>query len=86
MEFMKLATERYSVRKFKEGHLEQNLIDEILKAGHLAPTGCNNQPQRILVINTDEAIAKLQQRQCHSFLSLRLVHNFLEYQQTIHDL
>ena len=34
MEFMKLAAERYSVRKFKEGHLEQNIIDEILKAGH----------------------------------------------------
>ena len=59
MEFMKLAAERYSVRKFKEGHLEQNIIDEILKAGHLAPTGCNYQPQRILVLNTDEAIEKL---------------------------
>ena len=59
MEFMKLAAERYSVRKFKEGHLEQNIIDEILKAGHLAPTGCNNQPQRILILNTDESIEKL---------------------------
>ena len=59
MEFMKLVAERYSVRKFKEGHLEQNIIDEILKAGHLAPTGCNNQPQRILILNTDESIEKL---------------------------
>ena len=66
MEFMKLVAERYSVRKFKEGHLEQNLIDEILKAGHLAPTGCNYQPQRILVINTDESIEKLQNcTKCH---------------------
>lgn len=66
MEFLKLAAERYSVRKFKEGHLEQKVIDEILKAGHLAPTGCNYQPQRILVINTDESIEKLKKcTKCH---------------------
>lgn len=66
MEFLKLAAERYSVRKFKEGHLEPKVIDQILKAGHLAPTGCNYQPQRILVINTDESIEKLQRcTKCH---------------------
>lgn len=66
MEFLKLAAERYSVRKFREGHLEQRVIDQILKAGHLAPTGCNYQPQRILVINTDVAIEKLQKcTKCH---------------------
>lgn len=66
MDFLKLAEERFSVRKFKEEHLEQKIIDEILKAGHLAPTGCNYQPQRILVINTDESIEKLRKcTKCH---------------------
>ena len=59
MDFLKLAAERYSVRKFTEKHLEQEKIDAILRAGHLAPTGCNYQPQRILVMNTDESIEKL---------------------------
>lgn len=59
MDFMQLATERYSVRKFKDTHLEQEVIDRILAAGHVAPTGCNYQPQRILVLNTDEALKKL---------------------------
>ncbi|MBR3839030.1 MAG: nitroreductase family protein [Clostridia bacterium] len=59
MDFLKFASERYSVRKFNSNHLEQDVIDKILAAGHVAPTGCNNQPQRILVLNTDEAIAKL---------------------------
>ncbi len=59
MDFLKLAAERYSVRKFKPGHLPQEVIDKLLKAGHLAPTGCNYQPQRILVLNTDESIEKL---------------------------
>ena len=62
MEFEKLITERYSVRNFKPEHLPKELLDKILAAGHKAPTGCNYQPQRILVLNTDESINKL--RQC----------------------
>ncbi len=59
MTFEQLASERYSVRKFKNQHLEQEIIDKILSVGHFAPTGCNYQPQRILVMNTDESISKL---------------------------
>ena len=66
MEFTKLIAERYSVRKFKSEHLPQTIIDKILAAGHKAPTGCNYQPQRILVLNTDESIEKLQKcTRCH---------------------
>lgn len=66
MEFEKLITERYSVRNFKPEHLPQAVVDTILQAGQKAPTGCNNQPQRILVLNTDEAVAKLQEcTKCH---------------------
>ena len=35
MEFKALIEERYSVRKFKPEHLSKEVIDEILKAGHL---------------------------------------------------
>ncbi len=59
MDFEKLIADRYSVRKFKEKHLEKEDIDKILHAGHLAPTGCNYQPQRILVLNTDDSTEKL---------------------------
>lgn len=66
MDFEKLITERYSVRNFKPEHLPQETIDKILEAGHRAPTGCNYQPQRILVLNTDESIAKLKEcTKCH---------------------
>lgn len=66
MDFLTLAEKRYSVRKFKNIHLPQNVIDEILRAGHLAPTGCNYQPQRILVLNTDESAEKLKLcTKCH---------------------
>lgn len=66
MNFEKLIAERYSVRKFENRHLEQEIVDKILSAGHLAPTGCNFQPQRILVLNTDEAVEKLKVcTKCH---------------------
>ena len=66
MEFETLITERYSVRNFQPEHLPQETIDKILEAGHKAPTGCNYQPQRILVLNTDESIAKLKEcTKCH---------------------
>ena len=66
MDFEKLIIERYSVRNFKPEHLPQTVIDKILEAGHKAPTGCNYQPQRILVLNTDESITKLKNcTKCH---------------------
>lgn len=66
MEFETLIKERYSVRKFKPEHLSNDIVDKILAAGHLAPTGCNFQPQRILVLNTDESLEKLKNcTKCH---------------------
>lgn len=66
MEYGKLISERYSVRSFKPEHLPQQAIDTIIEAGHKAPTGCNYQPQRILVLNSDESIAKLREcTKCH---------------------
>lgn len=66
MDFEKIITDRYSVRKFKNEHLPQDVIDKILDMGHKAPTGCNYQPQRILVLNTDESIEKLREcTKCH---------------------
>ncbi len=66
MEFEKLICERYSVRKFLPEHIPQNIIEKILDAAHKAPTGCNYQPQRILVLNSDESIEKLKNcTRCH---------------------
>ena len=88
MEFEKLITERYSVRKFKPQHLPQATIDKILAAGKLAPTGCNNQPQRILVLNTDEAIEALRPcTKCHFFAptALLVCHNTAESWRRVYD-
>lgn len=50
MSFSELVKQRYSVRKFDSRPIEQEKMARILEAGRLAPTGCNYQPQRILVV------------------------------------
>lgn len=88
MDFEQLISERYSVRKFKPEHLPQSIIDKILTAGHKAPTGCNYQPQRILVLNNDESIEKLRGcTKCHfnAPTAMLICHNRDESWQRVYD-
>ncbi|WP_027703165.1 nitroreductase family protein [Metaclostridioides mangenotii] len=59
MDFLELAKKRYSVREFTDRPVEKEKIYAILEAARIAPTAANNQPQRILVIESKEAIEKL---------------------------
>lgn len=59
MDFLDLAKERYSVRKFSDKKVEIDKVNLILEVGKLAPTACNFQPQRILVINDEASLNKL---------------------------
>lgn len=59
MEYSKLMEERYSVRKFADKPVEQAQIDKILRAAQLAPTATNAQPQRIVVVNSPDGLAKI---------------------------
>lgn len=66
MSFIELAEKRYSVRNFSSKQVEQEKIEQLLRAGQLAPTACNNQPQVILVLESQEALNKI--RGCTNFL------------------
>ncbi len=66
MDFLELAAKRYSLRQFSPRKVEKEKIDRILEAGRLAPTACNNQPQRILVLESEETLEKLKKcTPCH---------------------
>ena len=58
MDFEKLSTERYSLRKFSPAPIEPEKLALVLEAGRNAPTAHNNQPQRIFVLQSPEALAK----------------------------
>ena len=59
MHFSELAKARYSVRAFQEKPIEEETLRLILEAGRVAPTACNNQPQRIFVAKSEAARQKL---------------------------
>lgn len=59
MEFLQLVKERFSVRKFSDRKVEREKLDLILEAGRVAPTAVNYQPQRILVMDSEENLTKL---------------------------
>lgn len=61
MSFLELAKERYAVRAFKGTPVEEEKIGLILEAAKLAPTACNNQPQKIYVVKSKEKLAALAQ-------------------------
>lgn len=66
MLFSELEKNRYSVRKFTGEPVAAEIIDQILKAGQSAPTACNLQPQRFMVISGEAQLEKLRKAtKCH---------------------
>lgn len=57
MDFLKLAQERYSCKKYDPAKaVPKEVLEKILKAGQLAPTAKNSQPQHIYVMQSEEAL------------------------------
>lgn len=59
MDFLELATSRYSVRDFSSKPVEEWKIEKILQTAKVAPTAVNYQPQKLYVVKSPEAVAKL---------------------------
>ena len=59
MNFYELSRARYSVRKYAQKPVEDEVLRKVLEAGATAPTAKNLQPQRIYVLKSPEAIEKI---------------------------
>jgi len=59
MDFLELAGLRCTTRGFTEKKISKEDIVRILSAGRLAPTACNKQPQRIIVVREPLNILKV---------------------------
>ena len=59
MDFRELSRARFSVRQYADRPVEEEKLRKVLEAGRLAPTACNNQPVRVLVVKGEEALAAL---------------------------
>jgi nitroreductase len=52
MEFGELIAKRYSVRAYKPEPVEDDKLQKVLDAARLAPTACNIQPFKLIVVKT----------------------------------
>ena len=59
MDLLELMRKRYAVRSYNGKKVEEEKVHKILEAAHVAPTAANLQPVRLLVIQSDEGLAKL---------------------------
>lgn len=53
MDFLELAGKRESCRSFLQDPVEKGKIDRCLEAARLAPSACNGQPWRFIVVESD---------------------------------
>ena len=58
MDFAQLAKARYSLRQFSDRPVEPEILQTILEAGCNGPTAHNCQPQRIFVLQSEDALAR----------------------------
>ena len=59
MDFLEMAKTRYSARSYSDKKIEKEKLDKILEAGRIAPTAVNFQPQKIIVVQSEEGLAKI---------------------------
>ena len=59
MEFKEVIKSRYSCKKYSERQVESEKLSAILNAGRLAPTAKNLQEQRVYVLQSADALAKI---------------------------
>ena len=59
-EFMEVVKSRRSVRSFKSDPVPQAMIEQIMAAAKLAPTGNNAQPFEVLVVNDTSVIDEIE--------------------------
>jgi len=57
--FMQILESRYSCHSFNHYPVSASKLEMILEAGRMAPSAANNQPTRIWVVKSEEALAKL---------------------------
>lgn len=59
MSFIEIAKKRYSARSYSDRKVEEEKLQKILEAAHVAPTAANRQPVRLLVVQSEEGLAKI---------------------------
>jgi nitroreductase len=58
-DFLDLIISRQSDRKYSDKPVEKEILDRIIEAGRMAPSACNAQPWKFIVVTDPDLIPKL---------------------------
>lgn len=67
MDFMELAQQRYSCRKFSDRSVEPEKLEQLMKAAALAPTAINTQSFKLWHLASEQAKAVLREHCGYTF-------------------
>ena len=70
MDFLELAAKRQSVRGYLDKPVEREKIERCLQAARLAPSACNSQPWKFIVIDDEELKNKVASTTCSNLISI----------------
>ena len=56
---LELIKRRQSDRKYSDKPIENEKLDRIIEAGRMAPSACNAQPWKFLIVNEPDLVAKV---------------------------
>ena len=56
---IEIAKKRYSVRSYQDKKVEEEKLQKILEAAHVAPTAANLQPARLIAVQSREGLGKI---------------------------
>lgn len=59
MDFMELCNARQSCRSYADKPVEHEKLVKCVEAARLAPSGCNSQPWKFVVVETPEVVEKV---------------------------
>lgn len=54
MDFQELIQNRQSVRKYRDKPVEKEKLEKIIEAVHAAPSACNSQPWKLIIVDEPE--------------------------------
>lgn len=60
-DFLELSEKRFSARKFTDQAVSEDDLEYILNSTRLAPSACNKQPWKFIVVASEENKTKLQE-------------------------
>jgi nitroreductase len=68
--FGNLVNQRYSVRNYAAAPVPQDKIDRCIEAARLAPSACNSQPWKFVIVNDPQLKDKLAKAAFEGLLDL----------------